>query len=153
MSIKIIQGDIFTSTTDAIVNPVNCVGVMGRGLASEFKRRFPGYFNDYVKLCMSKRLYLGKVKLYETNEQYPRWIVSFPTKYHWKEDSTLSGIFLGLESLARNIDRYGIGSIAIPMLGCGNGRLKWDDVKPMIIKVLSPLEHVSIEIYELHGRY
>ena len=135
-------GDLFTEATEALVNPVNCVGVMGRGLALKFKQRFPSNFHEYVIACQRGEISLGRMHMFEIgNQEDPRYIVNFPTKYHWKDQSQISDIELGLQDLANVIRDRKIESIAMPAIGCGLGGLNWFDVKPLIENALESFWH------------
>ncbi len=125
-------GDIFAQPADAIVNPVNCVGVMGRGLARQFKHRFPDAFIAYRDACARGQVLPGRMFVYATRSGRPRWIVHFPTKRHWRNPSAIGDIDAGLQNLAAAIPRHGIASLAIPPLGCGLGGLDWQAVRPII---------------------
>jgi O-acetyl-ADP-ribose deacetylase (regulator of RNase III) len=143
------SGDIFTAEVDAIVNTVNTVGVMGKGLALQFKARYPDNFTAYRKACAAGDVKLGEMFVTETHEiTGPRLIINFPTKGHWKANSRLSDIRAGLEDLVKVIQERGITSIAVPPLGAGNGGLKWADVRPVIAAALEPLHGVRVEVYE-----
>lgn len=137
-------GDLLGSKMQTLVNTVNCVGVMGKGIALSFKQRFPEMFDDYKKRCSEKQVKLGVPYVYPAGE---RLIVNFPTKGHWKNASELSWVEAGLKYLAANASQWGIQSMAIPPLGCGNGGLNWEDVLPLVKKYLLPLK-VPLEIYE-----
>ena len=126
-------GNIFDSPAEALVNPVNCVGAMGKGLALQFRKRYRKNYEDYKLACIEGRLQLGRVLLYREPD---KWIINFPTKYHWKEHSELSSIKTGLEDLKFKINYTGINSAAIPALGCGLGELKYSDVRPLLEEVL-----------------
>lgn len=128
----------------ALVNPVNCVGIMGKGLALEFKQRFPKNFSLYREACSRGNVKPGSLFIVEECDRY---IINFPTKRHWRDKSLLWDIEMGLEALARDIQAWGIKSIAIPALGCGNGGLDWEVVKPMIVVAIAPLDIRAI-IYE-----
>ena len=130
------RGDIFAQPVDAIVNPVNCVGVMGRGLALQFKRRHPDAFPAYRRACAERRVRPGRVFMFDTGCDRPRWIVHFPTKRHWRDRSTIGDIEAGLRDLAAALERHGIRSIAIPPLGCGLGGLDWRAVRPLVAACL-----------------
>lgn len=143
MIIYIPNGDIFESDAEAIVNPVNCVGIMGKGLALEFKNRYPLMFEAYRQEVQTRRMRIGHCHIYRADA---RAIINFPTKYHWRDQSTLGAITRGLEDLRHIIGRRRIKSIAIPMLGCGLGGLSWDDVRDQIDDILGDLE-CEIEIY------
>ena len=124
--IRIKTGDIFEEDAEALVNTVNCVGVMGRGVALQFKRQFPDNFNAYAVKCERNEIKLGQVFVFETGRiDGPRYIINFPTKRHWRSKSRLADIHTGLKSLAKVIRERGIGSLAIPALGSGLGGLDW----------------------------
>ena len=152
MTIRFKKGDMFAEPVEALVNTVNCVGVMGKGVALEFKKRWPTNFKEYKKLCDSKGLVPGEMFIFDTKElfakQGPRYLVNFPTKAHWRSKSKISYVQDGLDALREDIITYGIKSIAIPPLGCGNGGLAWADVKPLIISKLSSLENVEIVVFQ-----
>lgn len=128
--VEIVSGDLFEADVDAITNAVNCVGVMGRGVALAFKQRFPDNFVAYKQACDAGSLRPGGVFVFDRGEaQRPRFIVNFPTKDHWRDPSKLSDIEAGLQALATEIDRLSIRSIALPALGCGLGGLDWEAVR------------------------
>lgn len=145
MALYFVTGDILASNVQAFVNPVNCQGVMGKGLALQFKRKYPAYFNRYKELCAEGVLRLGRVNVFSSDKAPV--LVSFPTKNHWKELSNYPTIDLGLMSLADAIQSLNISSIAIPMLGCGEGKLDWSDVRTLIVNRLSHLQSCSIYVY------
>lgn len=137
--IHTVQGDIFNAKTEAIVNPVNCVGVMGKGLALAFKQRYPNNYAAYRKACQTHELQIGRIFTYRLKgdgEGKLHYIINFPTKDHWRDASKVSYIEQGLDALARTIEEIPIHSIAIPPLGCGLGGLSWDIVRPLVIKRL-----------------
>ena len=134
---------MFESPAKVLVNTVNTVGVMGKGVALEFKRRYPDMFESYKKICEAKQLDVGKLYLWKKSE---KWILLFPTKKNWRNPSKLEYIELGLSKLAQNWDRLESNSIAFPRLGCGNGGLNWDDVRPLMEKYLGNLP-MQIYIY------
>ena len=139
--IKYIEGDIFSSPAQVIVNTVNTVGVMGKGIALEFKNRYPNMFETYKKMCEKHQLTIGKLALvYEPDH----WNLLFPTKQNWRYPSKLEYIESGLVKFRQTYMEKGISSIAFPKLGCGNGELKWDDVKELMEKHLKSL---PIDIY------
>jgi O-acetyl-ADP-ribose deacetylase (regulator of RNase III)/uncharacterized protein YwgA len=152
MTLSFQDGDLFAEPVEALVNTVNCVGVMGKGVALEFKRRWPENFKAYKKLCDAKQLAPGKLYIFETkglfSSEGPRFLVNFPTKDHWRSKSQLSYVKDGLDALAKAICDYRITSIAIPPLGCGNGGLDWADVKPLILSKLGELEGVEIIVFQ-----
>ncbi len=148
------QGNLLEADTEALVNTVNTVGVMGKGIALMFKERFPANMAAYVKACKAGNVQTGKMFVTETGELMgPRWIVNFPTKRHWREKSRMSFIINGLKDLRHFIERNQVRSIAIPPLGTGNGGLDWAEVKPHIEQVLSDIEKVDIIVYEPTTRY
>ena len=147
-NIKYIKGDIFTAKTQAIVNPVNCVGVMGKGLALKFKQKYPDCFISYQKECSEGRIVLGKVFVFDNKTKCPRYILCFPTKDHWRDSSILDNIERGMNNLVFSVFLdYNINSIAIPALGCGLGGLLWSEVKPIIHKYMSKF-NIKTLIYE-----
>jgi len=141
---KILVGDILKSNAQTIVNTVNCVGIMGKGIALEFKNRFPDMFKDYVKRCERNEVRLGEPYLYKT--LFGPQIVNFPTKEHWKSVSKISDVQKGLDYLVKHYKQWGITSIAIPPLGCGNGQLEWSVVGPLIYKLVKQID-IPVEIY------
>lgn len=151
MSITFKSGDLFLDDADALVNTVNCVGVMGKGVALEFKRRWPENYKAYKKACDAKVLRPGTMLIHELTDLFgknePKFIVNFPTKDHWRAKSKLEYISEGLDALVKDIKKYKIKSIALPPLGCGNGGLDWSVVRPMILERLSILDDVSVAIY------
>lgn len=146
------HGDILQSETEAIINTVNCVGVMGRGIALQFKNAYPDNFKAYAIACKAEQVVPGKMFVFETRMLTgPRYIINFPTKRHWKGKSRIEDIVAGLDDLVSVIQRYDIRSIAIPPLGSGLGGLDWNEVKPLIESAVQSLEAVQIEIYEPKG--
>jgi len=142
--IKILKGNIFDSQAQTLVNTVNCVGIMGKGLALEFKKRFPDMFQEYQNICKRQELQLGKPYLYKS--LIPPWILNFPTKGHWRAVSRVEDIVKGLEYLVEHYKEWGITSLAIPPLGCGQGQLEWDTVCPVLTHYLSLMD-IPVEIY------
>lgn len=140
------QGDLFKDDAEAFVNAVNVVGVMGAGIAFQFKKRYPEMFKDYKKACEKGELTLGKMHVYEQKEGSPRFIINFPTLHHWKDQSKLADIEAGLEDLVMVIRERNIQSIAIPPLGCGAGGLEWMDVKSQIETAFKD-EDVTVHLY------
>ena len=132
------QGDLFESGAEALVNPVNCVGVAGKGLALEFKKRWPGMNRCYVQDCQSQFLRPGHPTFQKTYDG--RLVVFFPTKRHWRDASRLEDIQAGLPVLAAYLKSYAVASVAIPALGCGLGGLDWADVRPLIVEALGGLD-------------
>lgn len=138
-------GNIFNSKAQVITNTVNCVGVMGKGLALEFKNRFPEMFYDYQSRCAKGSVQVDRPYLWESETVQ---ILNFATKKHWRDNSNLNDIKSGLLYLAQNYDKMGISSIAIPPLGCGLGGLNWNDVKTLIENVLGPIHDLDVFVYE-----
>lgn len=131
------RGSLFDTPAQTLVNPVNTVGVMGKGLALQFKQRDPAMFADYRRACQQGAIALGRPYLYRS--PHGPWVVQFPTKRHWRDRSRLSDIAEGLRCLADHCDSWGITSLAVPALGCGLGGLDWYAVRPLIVRALSPL--------------
>lgn len=150
--IELTQGNIFDTEAEALVNTVNCVGVMGRGIAMQFKRAYPENFKAYKKACGAKEVFPGKMFVHDLNAIYgPRYIINFPTKRHWRGKSRLEDIEAGLYDLVDVVDRSNISSIAIPPLGCGLGGLNWTDVRPLVIEAFETLPTVSVVLFEPAG--
>ncbi len=151
MTISFKSGDMFAEPVEALVNTVNCVGVMGKGVALEFKKRWPSNFKAYKDQCSTKQLRPGSLFVFDTQglivAEGPRFLINFPTKDHWRSKSKISYIEDGLDALVDTIKKYEIKSIAIPPLGCGNGGLDWDDVRPLIVSKLSMIEGVEIVVF------
>ncbi len=147
-------GNLLDAPVEALVNTVNTVGVMGKGIALMFKERFPDNMAAYREACKNGRVQTGKMFVTETNEFLaPRWIVNFPTKQHWKAKSQVEWIEDGLNDLRQFIIEKNVSSIAIPPLGAGNGGLDWQDVKLKIESALSDLPNVEILIFEPTVQY
>lgn len=136
MAVEVVSGDIFTSSAQALVNPVNCVGIMGAGLALVFKRRFPRNYDFYYQECAGGRVKIGKVLTYPTGMKSPKFIFNFPTKDHWCNRSKTEYIAEGLVSLSTQVQYLNLETVAMPALGCGLGGLIWEDVLLMIHKAL-----------------
>jgi O-acetyl-ADP-ribose deacetylase (regulator of RNase III) len=146
------QGNLLEEKTEALVNTVNCVGVMGKGVALQFKQAFPENFKQYKKACDAHTVQPGKMFIVSTESLlFPRYIINFPTKQHWKGKSKLQDVKSGLAALVEDIRRYNIHSIAIPPLGCGNGGLDWNIVKPLITEAFADLPDVQVVIFEPSG--
>jgi len=152
--IRYTQGNLLDADVEAVVNTVNTVGVMGKGIALMFKERFPKNMADYAKACKAKEVQTGKMFVTETGELMgPRWIVNFPTKQHWRAPSKMEWIVEGLQDLRQFLIANSVKSIAIPPLGAGNGKLEWSDVKPEIEKALSELTDIDIIVFEPTTKY
>ena len=145
-------GNILHADAEALVNTVNCVGVMGRGIALQFKKAYPKNFKAYEAACQRQEVQPGRMFVYATGElANPRFIINFPTKRHWRGNSRMEDIESGLIDLVEVIRRDNIQSIAIPPLGSGLGGLEWDDVRPRIEKALAALPQVKVLLYEPKG--
>ena len=148
--IRRIRGDLLAcDEVDAIVNAVNCVGVMGKGIALQFKCRWPTNFIEYASACKAGAVRPGKMLVHHLDGfLLPRYIVNFPTKAHWREPSRIEFVRDGLGDLVAQIQNLQIRSIAIPALGCGNGGLDWSDVRPLIELAFAPLTDVAVRLFE-----
>jgi len=143
------EGDILSEDVEALVNTVNCVGVMGRGIALQFKKAFPDNFKAYEVVCKRNQLQPGEMFVYETGTlTNPRYVINFPTKRHWRGKSRMEDIEAGLAALTLEIETRNIRSIAIPPLGSGLGGLVWAEVRPRIEEALEGLDDVDVVIYE-----
>lgn len=150
--IEFTSGDILKCEADALVNTVNCVGVMGRGIALQFKNAFPENFKAYEVACKRQAVQPGSMFVFETGQLTPpRFIINFPTKRHWRGKSRIEDIEAGLVDLARVIREKGIRSIAIPPLGSGLGGLDWEQVRPRIEQALSAMPDVHVLVFEPAG--
>ncbi|MBX3456324.1 macro domain-containing protein [Ferrovibrio sp.] len=150
--IKFRTGDILEADVDAVVNTVNCVGVMGRGIALQFKNTFPENFRAYAAACARNEVQPGKMFVYETGVLSPRYVINFPTKRHWKGKSRIEDIEVGLADLSKVVNERKIRSIAIPPLGSGLGGLNWSEVRPRIIAAVEHMPpNVAVVIYEPSG--
>ena len=146
------RGDILGAEADALVNTVNCVGVMGRGIALQFKKAFPENFREYASACERGEVKPGSMLIYETGMLAgPRFIINFPTKRHWKGKSRMDDIDDGLMALVTEVTKRKIGTVAIPPLGCGLGGLRWSEVRPRIVEAFSALPDVRVLLYEPDG--
>jgi O-acetyl-ADP-ribose deacetylase (regulator of RNase III) len=142
------SGSLLDAPADALVNTVNTVGVMGKGLALQFKQAYPGNFRAYQSACRNGEVRLGRMFVYEPGVHgQPRYLINFPTKGHWRTKSNLPGIRAGLADLRQIVIERGITSIAVPPLGCGNGGLSWEDVRPLIAEALGDLPGVRVLVY------
>lgn len=143
------KGNILESNTEVIINPVNIVGVMGKGLALQFKQKFPTNYKIYKEACNDKTIDIGKLLLVdESNLERKKFVINFPTKKHWRNPSKIEYIEEGLKDLVRIIETQKFESMAIPALGCGLGGLEWGSVKLLIERYLENLEGIEIIIYE-----
>lgn len=153
MTIRLMQGDLLKQDdVDAIVNTVNCVGVMGKGIALQFKNKWPANNRAYEAACKAREVKLGRMFVFDSGGLVkPNFIINFPTKDHWKGKSEFKYIREGLLDLVNKIKELKIKSIAIPPLGCGNGGLDWDDVRPEIIEAFEQLPDVEVRLFEPVG--
>lgn len=148
------RGNLLEAPVEALVNTVNTVGVMGKGIALMFKESFPENYRQYRAACDAGEVKLGKVFVTERRELMgPSWIINFPTKKHWRGNSRLEWIADGLDDLQRVITEYNIHSIAIPPLGTGNGGLEWGDVRALMEDKLFILSNTKVLVYEPTGQY
>lgn len=146
------QGNLLASNAEAIVNTVNCVGVMGKGIALQFKQAFPHNFQIYEQACRSKQVQPGKMLVVPADiVANPKYIINFPTKRHWKGKSRLEDIKSGLPALVEAVKDLGVTSVAVPPLGCGNGGLDWSEVAPLIEAAFVELPNVQVFIYTPEG--
>lgn len=142
------RGNLLKANADAIVNAVNCVGVMGKGIALQFKQAYPHNYRAYKDACDIGQVRIGHMFVYDTRCPGPRrYIVNFPTKEHWRSQSSLEGVAQGLFDLVGVVKQRGIKSIAIPALGCGNGGLEWTDVKPLIEQAFADTPDTTVILY------
>ena len=168
MKVEVVVGDLFESDAQTLTNAVNTVGIMGKGIALEFRRMFPEMYDDYVRRCRKGEVKLGEPYLFRVSGNYqpgiaqptldgleelppadegsPRLILNFPTKAHWRSRSKLDAIHAGLQHLAQNYREWGIESLAVPALGCGEGGLRWSDVQPVLDRSLAVLD-IPVTMY------
>jgi len=144
------EGDLLATDAEALVNTVNTVGVMGKGIALQFKQAFPDNYVAYETACRREEVQIGKMFVFHRPNN-PRTIINFPTKKHWKGKSRIEDIKSGLKSLIDVVKRERIHSIAVPPLGCGNGGLEWKDVKPLIEEAFSELPDVTVQLFHPEG--
>ena len=146
------RGNLLTADVDALVNTVNTVGVMGKGIALQFKRAYPANYRAYRSACARGDVQLGQVWAFDTGVLGPRrHILNFPTKQHWRSPSRLEDVASGLASLVETVDRLEIQSLAIPALGCGNGGLEWSDVGPLIAQACARMPEVRAVVFPPAG--
>jgi O-acetyl-ADP-ribose deacetylase (regulator of RNase III) len=146
---KYIKGNILESNTEVIINPVNTVGIMGKGLALEFKQKFPYNYKLYKEACKNETIDIGKLLLVdESHLENKKFIINFPTKKHWRNPSKIEYIEEGLKDLIHIIEKNNFESIAIPALGCGLGGLKWEHVRLLLEKYLGNNQKTEIIIFE-----
>lgn len=152
--IEYTRGNLLDADVEALVNTVNTVGVMGKGIALMFKDTFPENFIAYEAACKRQEVVTGRMLVTERVTLLgPRWIINFPTKQHWRARTRMEWIDAGLEDLKRVISERGIHSVALPPLGCGNGGLDWEQVRPRIEAALGELENVRVLVFEPINEY
>ncbi len=146
------NGNLLEADVEALVNTVNTVGVMGKGIALQFKKAFPANFKAYERACRKGEVQLGSMFVFDNGQlTRPNYIINFPTKKHWRSRSRLADVAAGIEDLAAVIRDLGIRSIAVPPLGCGNGGLNWDDVAPLIDSALGSISGVDVLVFGPDG--
>lgn len=152
--IRFTRGNLLDADVEALVNTVNTVGIMGKGIALMFKEAFPANFREYAAACNRGDVQTGRMFVTENPALIgPRWIINFPTKEHWRTRTRIEWIETGLEDLRRVVEEKGIRSIAVPPLGCGHGGRSWAEVRPLIEKALGDLPEVDVVVYEPTPRY
>lgn len=150
--IEYARGNLLKADVEALVNTVNCIGYMGKGIALQFKQAFPENFKAYERACKSREVQPGRMFVHATGMMFnPRYIINFPTKRHWRGGSHLEDIASGLKALIAEVSSRGINSIAVPPLGCGNGGLDWDVVRPMIEDAFADLPNVKVLLFAPQG--
>lgn len=150
--IEYAKGNLLEADVEALVNTVNTAGVMGKGIALQFKQAFPENFMLYEKACRAKEVKTGEMFIVPTGSIFnPKYIINFPTKQHWRSGSKMNYVENGLKALVADVKRLSIESIAIPPLGCGNGGLDWEEVHPKIEQAFAELPHVRVLVYAPAG--
>lgn len=150
--IEISKGNLLEAEAEALVNTVNCIGFMGKGIALQFKQAFPENFEAYSRACADAVVQPGRMFVFETRSMIgPKWIINFPTKRHWKGNSRMEDIDSGLAALVADVKRLGIKSIAVPPLGCGLGGLDWGEVRPRIEQAFASLPEVQVLLFAPTG--
>jgi O-acetyl-ADP-ribose deacetylase (regulator of RNase III) len=150
--IQITEGNLLQAQAEALVNTVNCVGSMGKGIALQFKQAFPANFREYQAACRAGEVQPGRMLIHDNGRlALPHYIINFPTKRHWRARSQLSDIGDGLQALVEDVRRLCIRSIAVPPLGCGLGGLDWQVVRPLIEHAFSALADVQIQLFAPKG--
>jgi O-acetyl-ADP-ribose deacetylase (regulator of RNase III) len=146
------KGNLLEADAQALVNTVNTVGVMGKGIALQFRQAFPENYKAYQKACQHGELQVGKMHIFATGKlTNPRYIINFPTKKHWRGKSKIEDVKKGLDALIEVVKKYEISSIAIPPLGCGNGGLDWNEVRPLIEKAFEQVAETHVLLYSPEG--
>jgi O-acetyl-ADP-ribose deacetylase (regulator of RNase III) len=146
---QFVRGNLLEADVEALVNAVNCVGVMGKGLALQFKNAFPDVFKNYARACRAGEVAPGQIHVVETRRPHgPKIVMNFPTKRHWREPSRMEDIEAGLEALVREVERRDIRSLAIPALGSGLEGLPWSEVRPRIERAFQATKGIRILVFE-----
>jgi len=146
------KGNLLEADAEALVNTVNCVGHMGKGIALQFKQAYPDNFREYQRACRAREVRPGKMFVHDTGRMVsPRYIINFPTKRHWRGKSIIADIKAGLEGLIEEVRRRAIKSIAVPPLGCGNGGLNWSTVRPLIVEAFEHVPDVRVFLFSPLG--
>lgn len=148
------HGNLLDADVDVLVNTVNTVGVMGKGIALQFKRAFPENYKAYKRACDQGTVELGRMFVWDAGAlaaDGPRFIVNFPTKTHWRSKSTLAGVRAGLDDLVRELKNLPVASVAVPPLGCGHGGLRWEEVRPLIAAAFEQLPDLTVLVYAPEG--
>jgi O-acetyl-ADP-ribose deacetylase (regulator of RNase III) len=152
--VELTQGNILKAEAEALVNTVNCVGFMGKGIALQFKKAYPDNFESYRKACAAGEVQPGRMHIFELRSMLnPKYVINFPTKRDWRANSRYEDIEAGLSALVSDVRRLGIASIAVPPLGCGLGGLDWKRVRPMIEGAFAELPTVRVLLYQPAGAY
>ncbi len=146
-NIIFVRGNLFHSSMQTYTNTINTVGVMGAGIAKQFKTKFPAMFKDYQQRCEHHKVIAGEPYLWKPTDEGTAWVLNFPTKQHWRGKSKIEWIEEGLAYLLHHYCEWGIQSLAVPALGCSLGGLKWEQVKPVMENYLGQLD-IPVEIYE-----
>lgn len=146
--IEVVIGDILESKAQTLVNTVNCVGIMGKGIALAFKKRFPDMYKDYIGRCKLGQVKLGQPYLYRRREE--PWILNFPTKEHWRSIASLDAMIRGMRYLLEHYKEWGITSLAVPPLGCGEGQLEWRVVGPTLYRYLKQMD-IPVTLHAPYG--
>jgi O-acetyl-ADP-ribose deacetylase (regulator of RNase III) len=158
MNVEVVAGSVLDSSAQTLVNTVNCVGVMGKGIALQFRKRFPDMYEDYVARCEQGEVRLGVPYLFNPRDEQLNlfgsdrrpWVLNFPTKRHWRARSRLEDIVEGLRYLEQHYAEWGIQSLAVPPLGCGNGRLEWKEVGPILHSYFGRFD-IPVTVYVPEG--
>jgi O-acetyl-ADP-ribose deacetylase (regulator of RNase III) len=149
---ELTRGNLLDAEAEALVNTVNTVGVMGKGIALQFKKAYPRMYDAYRRACETGEMRPGKMQVVQTGQiSGPRLIINFPTKRHWRGKSKLSDIEAGLEDLVHVLKEWEVKSVAVPPLGCGNGGLDWNVVRPRIEAALGELDNTRVLLFEPAG--